>query len=57
VADLPAAARRFVAAIEERAGAPIALISVGPERSQTLAGGETGGEPLAVAAEMVRAAR
>ncbi|MDL2334719.1 MAG: adenylosuccinate synthase [Chloroflexota bacterium] len=36
VADLPAAARRYVAAIEERAGAPIDVISVGPERNQTL---------------------
>src|SRR5512141_1041920 len=36
VDELPAAARRYVAAIEERAGAPINLISVGPERTQTL---------------------
>ena len=36
VAELPAAARRYVAAIEERAGAPIDVISVGPERNQTL---------------------
>jgi adenylosuccinate synthase len=36
VADLPPNARRYVAAIEERAGAPISLISVGPERNQTL---------------------
>ncbi|MEP7378698.1 MAG: adenylosuccinate synthetase, partial [Chloroflexota bacterium] len=36
VAQLPAAARRYVAAIEERAGAPIDVISVGPERNQTL---------------------
>ena len=33
---LPAAARRYIAAIEERAGAPIDVISVGPERNQTL---------------------
>ena len=36
VDELPAAARRYVAAIEERAGAPINVISVGPERTQTL---------------------
>jgi adenylosuccinate synthase len=36
VEELPAAARRYVAAIEERAGAPINVISVGPERTQTL---------------------
>ncbi len=36
VTELPAAARRYVAAIEERAGAPINVISVGPERTQTL---------------------
>jgi adenylosuccinate synthase len=34
--ELPSAARRYVAAIEERAGAPINVISVGPERTQTL---------------------
>jgi adenylosuccinate synthase len=36
VEELPAAARRYVAAIEERAGATIDVISVGPERNQTL---------------------
>jgi adenylosuccinate synthase len=36
VADLPAAARRYVEAIELSAGAPIDVISVGPERNQTL---------------------
>jgi adenylosuccinate synthase len=35
--DLPAAARAFVDALEARAGVPVALISVGPERSQTIA--------------------
>jgi adenylosuccinate synthase len=39
VEQLPAAARRYVAAIEERAGAPIDVISVGPERNQTLMAG------------------
>jgi hypothetical protein len=34
--DLPLAARRFVEAIEEHAGVPIAIVSVGPERNQTL---------------------
>ena len=36
LADLPENARRYVSAIEERAGVPIVLVSVGPERSQTI---------------------
>jgi adenylosuccinate synthase len=36
IESLPAAARRYMAAIEERAGVPIAIVSVGPERTQTL---------------------
>ena len=35
--ELPTAARRYVAAIEQRAGVPISHISVGPERTQTIA--------------------
>ena len=34
LADLPAAARNYVARIEELTGVPVSLISVGPERSQ-----------------------
>jgi len=34
--DLPPAARRYVAAIEEMGGAPISAIGVGPGRDQTL---------------------
>jgi adenylosuccinate synthase len=34
--ELPRAARRYVAAIEQRAGVPISHISVGPERTQTI---------------------
>ncbi|MGZ6345087.1 MAG: adenylosuccinate synthase [Candidatus Limnocylindrales bacterium] len=34
--DLPAEARAYVDALEARAGVPIALVSVGPERSQTI---------------------
>jgi adenylosuccinate synthase len=34
--DLPDAARRYVTALEEHAGAPIVLVSVGPERTQTI---------------------
>jgi adenylosuccinate synthase len=34
--DLPEAARRYVAALEEQAGVPIVLVSVGPERTQTI---------------------
>ena len=36
LADLPDAARRYVTALEEHAGAPIVLVSVGPERTQTI---------------------
>jgi adenylosuccinate synthase len=36
LADLPEAARRYVAALEEHAGVPIVLVSVGPERTQTI---------------------
>jgi adenylosuccinate synthase len=36
LADLPEAARRYVSAIEGHAGVPIVLVSVGPERTQTI---------------------
>jgi len=36
LAGLPDAARRYVTAIEELAGVPIVLVSVGPERTQTI---------------------
>jgi adenylosuccinate synthase len=36
IADLPETARRYVAALEEHAGVPIILVSVGPERTQTI---------------------
>ncbi|NJD27265.1 MAG: adenylosuccinate synthetase, partial [Chloroflexi bacterium] len=36
LADLPEAARRYVSAVEEHAGVPIVLVSVGPERTQTI---------------------
>jgi adenylosuccinate synthase len=36
LADLPDNARRYVAALEEHAGVPIVLLSVGPERTQTI---------------------
>jgi adenylosuccinate synthase len=36
LADLPAAARDYVAFLEERSGAPISAIGVGPERDQTV---------------------
>lgn len=36
LADLPESARRYVAALEEQAGVPIVLVSVGPERTQTI---------------------
>jgi adenylosuccinate synthase len=34
--DLPENARRYVTAIEDQAGVPIVLVSVGPERTQTI---------------------
>jgi adenylosuccinate synthase len=34
--DLPANARRYLDAIEERAGVPITIVSLGPERTQTI---------------------
>ena len=34
--DLPENARRYVSAIEAHAGVPIVLVSVGPERTQTI---------------------
>jgi adenylosuccinate synthase len=36
LADLPENARRYVSAIEDHAGVPIVLVSVGPERTQTI---------------------
>jgi adenylosuccinate synthase len=36
LSDLPETARRYVTAVEEHAGAPIVLVSVGPERTQTI---------------------
>jgi adenylosuccinate synthase len=36
LADLPENARRYVTAIEEHAGVPVVLVSVGPERTQTI---------------------
>ncbi|HMJ81319.1 MAG TPA: adenylosuccinate synthase [Candidatus Dormibacteraeota bacterium] len=58
LADLPAEARAYVAALESRAGVPIVLLSVGPERSQTIVRGDAprlgrpggpGGPPSAMA--------
>ena len=36
LADLPAAARRYVDFIEESAGVPLSLVSVGPRRNETI---------------------
>jgi adenylosuccinate synthase len=36
LADLPEQARRYVTALEALAGVPIVLVSVGPERTQTI---------------------
>jgi adenylosuccinate synthase len=46
VEELPAAARRYVAAIEQRAGVPISHISVGPERTQTIIASEVAAAAL-----------
>ncbi|HLB44959.1 MAG TPA: adenylosuccinate synthase [Candidatus Limnocylindrales bacterium] len=43
IEELPAAARRYMAAIEERAGAPITVLSLGPERTQTISVETAGG--------------
>ncbi len=36
LSDLPENARRYMSALEEMAGVPIVLVSVGPERTQTI---------------------
>jgi adenylosuccinate synthase len=36
LADLPAAARRYIDRIEELAGLPVSVVSVGPDREQTI---------------------
>ena len=48
--ELPAAARAFVDALEALAGVPIALVSVGPERTQTIVRGPRPGRARPVAA-------
>ena len=40
--DLPAAAVAYVEAIEEIAGVPVTIVSVGPERTQTILRGPFG---------------
>lgn len=35
--DLPAAARRYVERVEELVGVPVELISIGPNRDETIA--------------------
>jgi adenylosuccinate synthase len=37
VKDLPAAARRYVDRIAELVGLPVSVVSVGPDRAQTIA--------------------
>ena len=36
LADLPAAARRYVARLGELIGLPVSIVSVGPDRAQTI---------------------
>jgi adenylosuccinate synthase len=36
VSDLPAAARKYVDRIAELAGLPVSVVSVGPDREQTI---------------------
>ena len=43
---LPSAARRYIAAIEERAEVPVTIVSVGPERTQTLV--RRGADPVTI---------
>jgi adenylosuccinate synthase len=38
LADLPAAARRYLDRLAELLGLPLAIVSVGPDRQQTIAG-------------------
>jgi adenylosuccinate synthase len=40
MADLPPAAVAYVEAVESLAGAPVAVVSVGPERTQTIMRGD-----------------
>ena len=49
--ELPDQARRYVDAIEERAGVPITIVSLGPERNQTIVR-ESSGLARALAAGM-----
>ena len=42
MADLPAAAVAYVEAVESLAGVPVAIVSVGPERTQTIMRAEVG---------------
>ncbi|HSM50160.1 MAG TPA: adenylosuccinate synthase [Thermoanaerobaculia bacterium] len=44
--DLPAAARDYVAVLEEEVGAPVWLVSTGPRREETILRGDAGLEPL-----------
>jgi adenylosuccinate synthase len=54
--DLPAEARRLIDFIEEGARVPVALVSVGPERTQTLVNAPAERQPLAGVAGLVRTA-
>ncbi len=53
--ELPDQARRYVDAIEERAGVPITIVSLGPERNQTIVR-ESSGLARALAAGMTAGA-
>jgi adenylosuccinate synthase len=44
--DLPAACRSYVERIEQLIGVPVSLVSVGPERSQTIVRASIGGERI-----------
>jgi adenylosuccinate synthase len=47
LADLPASARRYLERIEDVVGVPVEIVSVGPERTQTVLGGVFQGVPVA----------
>jgi adenylosuccinate synthase len=52
--DLCAPAADYVDALEQLAGVPISILSVGPERSQTMVRGTDGRAPVALASAIAR---
>ncbi|HEX4150300.1 MAG TPA: adenylosuccinate synthetase, partial [Pirellulales bacterium] len=48
MSDLPAAARRYLQRLAELVGAPVEIVSVGPDREQTMLAANVSSEPLSV---------